>query len=121
MLPPDDRPVKIEQEVPKEEPKLDPAAQAAQNLPGMLAWFKYIVNDKLGGVHAKRVLVALSEVPFNTEEPHFTTDDQHDAYLLGQQITNAKFLLLMASLREANNKQTAQKTEEKEKENDQEA
>lgn len=112
-------PVMVDEAPPKQEEKpVDPAAQAAHNMPAMLGWFKHLVNDKMGGVHAKRVLVALSEVPFNNEEPHFTTKDQEEAYILGQQIFNAKFLILMASLRDAAEKKNNEsKTEKKEEEN----
>lgn len=98
------------------EQNVDPAAQAAHHMPGMLAYFKHLVLDVMGGIHAKRVLVALSEVPFNKEEPHFTTDAQTEAYQLGQQIFNGKFLLLMASLREASQKKSEEMSETKEKE-----
>ncbi len=112
-------PVMVDEAPPKAEEKpVEPAAQAAQDMPAMLAWFKHIVMDKMGGVHAKRVLVALSEAPFNTEEPHFTTKDQYEAYYIGQRITNAKFMILMASLRDAANKQNTEKQETKEENKD---
>jgi hypothetical protein len=108
----DEIPVEAPAEQKPEEKPVDPATQAAHEMPAMLAWFKNIVTDtngKFGGVHAKAVLLALAEAPFNETEPHFTTQEQYDVYYLGQRITNAKFMILMASLRDAANKQNAEK------------
>lgn len=98
------------------QPNQDPAALAAHNLPAMLAWYKNLVTDtggKFGGTHAKAVLVALSEMPFNETPPVFTTQEQYDVYQLGMQIFNAKFLILMASLRDAANQKKSENKEEK--------
>ncbi len=95
-------------------PPIDPAAQAAHNLPAMLGWFRNTVEEKLTGTQAKKVLVALAEVPFAEKPPVFTTQEAYDLFNLGQQIFNAKFLILMASLRDASKakKEESSKTEE---------
>lgn len=116
----DEAPAAAEEAKPAEnQPNQDPAALAAHNLPAMLAWFKNLVTDtggKFGGTHAKAVLVALAEMPFNEKPPVFTTQEQYDVYQLGMQIFNAKFLILMASLRDASNRNKSENKEEKKEE-----
>lgn len=95
----------------------DPAAQAAHHMPAMLAYFKNMVGDntEFCGNHAKKVLVALSEAPF-MDKPHFTTQLQEEVYQLGIRIEQAKFVILMASLRDAakTKKEESEKQENKE-------
>jgi hypothetical protein len=111
-------------ETPTEEKKeipVDPAAQAAAHLPGMLAYYRDLIEgNKFCGTHAKQVLVAIAETPFQLTKPEFTTNEQYTAYNLGLAIEAAKFKIFMAGLRDqankANEQQISESSEETKKE-----
>lgn len=108
-----------QQTVENKEEVLAPEMQAVHYLMGAIPAFKRQL-DRLTGVQAKNVLMAIIESPLEQHEHNFTTNESRNLFELGLNIESHKFLLFNTGLK---NEQLVDevleqaKEENKEKEN----
>lgn len=86
-----------QEEVKQEEIPVE--VQAARYLLTALPAFRNL-SEKVTGTQARRVLNALIESPLEKNTPPFTTEEAQELFNLGLVITNAKFILFQASLKD---------------------